>query len=62
MDINKTDVIDGSARSIMDARMVKKWAEKKQMLERKLTKNTLKMEIIKKSKSQCIVFLSFFIK
>ena len=54
MGINKADgtKIDGSPKSIMDVRAAKRRADEKEYLERRLSENTAKMNIIKKQKNQ----------
>ena len=44
--------MDLSAKSVMDNMVAKRRAEEKEMLERQLSENTAKMNIIKKLKNQ----------
>ena len=46
----KTDY--NTAKSAMDYRVAKKRAERKEMLQRQLSENTVKMNLIKKAKNQ----------
>ena len=44
--------INGSAKSLMDGRLIKKRAEKRKQLERQLSKNTIKINNLKIKKTQ----------
>ena len=61
--ISAKKVVDGSAKKVMDAsaaaRTTKRRAERKESLQRQLSENTAKMNIIKKPKIQEIS--SFFV-
>ena len=41
-----------TAKSAMDYRVAKKWAERKEMLQKQLSENTVKMNFNKKAKNQ----------
>ena len=63
--ISAKKVMDGSAKKVMDAsataRAAKRRNERKEILQKQLSENTAKMNIIKKSKNQQIVKLFKFL-